>query len=398
MIWQTVPYRRNTPTISFLKCALDSLGDENHISQVENWFSEHYNTRYALVTASGRQAMVLSLASYGFQKDDEVMFPCLTFYILPSLVKQLGLKPTFVNCSDDFTIDTKELESKITTRTRAIIATHIFGNACQIDTIRKIADKHGIVVIEDCAHSHAVTYRGQSLGTFGQASFFSFQNRKPINAFGGGVLLTNDEAIYNFAREAVSVQERSMLAIFPKLLLNYTELFLTNRYTYSVTAWLLRNDEYRSRILSIYQKLHHKNVDARKAFTNFQARIALEQLRSLHETNSERVRKAALYTDGLKLAESLHTPDPAAHNFYSYVILAREKALSRLLFNQLFHDGIDVGNGESILRNCGNMYDPYGDYRKSQDLLERMIELPMYRQLRDCDIQKTIKCISRLCQ
>lgn len=335
--------------------------------------------------------MELALKFNGLAEGDEVIFPTLTFYILPQIVQCLGLKPAFVNCREDFTIDIEELREKITPRTKAIIATHIFGRACQIDVIKEIADQKGIFLIEDCAHVTGVAFNGKLLGTFGDTAFFSFQNRKPVNAFGGGVLITDNEALYNFAKEHVATEKPSCISLGLKLGLNVFEHFLMNKYFCLLTSVLLRNKFYRKKILSIYQLVHHKNVDVRKAFSKFQARVALEQLLHLDERNSRNVKRADLYSENLEAIPGLTTPRFRAHNYYSYVALLDVEERAELLYQEIFRYGIDVGTGEDILRNCGRMYDPENNYAATDELLARMIELPMYHQLKE----KTVMRISQ---
>jgi dTDP-4-amino-4,6-dideoxygalactose transaminase len=386
MMWPTLSKRRNTPTVNLGKCIFDCLTtDEDYSSELETKFANFYNQRFAVATASGRQAMELVLKSFNLSEGDEVIFPTLTFYILPSIVKNMGFKPVFVNCGDDFNIDVKELKQKISSKTKVIIATHIFGKPCKIDEIMKLAKINKIKVIEDCAHVQAIKYRGKFLGTFGDASFFSFQNRKPINAFGGGILITNSKEIEKTARETISKQKNSRFSIVPRFLLNYFELMMTNRYLYLFPLLWWKSEVYGKFVSNIYQKVHHENVDKRKKFSRLQARLALEQFNHIKETNSKRLSIAKNYFDQLGLLKEIELPKikKGEHSFYSLITLSPK---SEKLSKELFSAGVDVGTKQVILRNCGKIYDPKGDYKKTEELLNKMVELPMYRQLTKKDI------------
>ncbi|MFA6064967.1 MAG: DegT/DnrJ/EryC1/StrS aminotransferase family protein [archaeon] len=388
MIWPTISKRRNTPTINLTTCISDVLlKKKDYVSDLEEAFAKFYGTKYAFATASGRQAMELALRSFNLKEGDEIIFPTLTFYVLPSIVKELGFIPVFVNCKEDFNIDIEELKTKITPRTKVIIATHIFGKGCQIDSIMKIAHSNEIKVIEDCAHIQGTTYKNKLLGTFGDAAFFSFQNRKPINAFGGGMLITNNKQIHSISKDIISKQNNSRLAIVPRFLLNYFELLMTSRYFYTFPILWWKSKTYGKFVSDIYQKVHHKNVDKRKRFSRLQARIALEQFNAVEKTNEKRFNLAKDYSNNLAGVKDFTLPriSKGDNSFYSLVALSKH---ADKLGKDLFSKGIDVGTGEIVLRNCGKMYDPKGNYKKTEAILQHLVELPMYQQLSKKDIQK----------
>jgi dTDP-4-amino-4,6-dideoxygalactose transaminase len=122
-----------------------------------------------------------------------VIVPALTFWVVPEIVRVAGFKPVFADVNPwTFTLDPAAAERAVTPNTRAILPTHLYGLACDLDPIMALAARHDLKVIEDCAHSLGATYRGQMVGTFGDASFFSFQGYKPLNTFGGGLAWMRD--------------------------------------------------------------------------------------------------------------------------------------------------------------------------------------------------------------
>src|SRR5581483_428277 len=123
----------------------------------------------------------------------EVVVPALTFWVIPELARVAGLTPVFADVDPrTFTLDPASFERVITPRTRAVVPTHLYGLPCDMDPILAIARRHGIAVIEDCAHALGATYHGKPVGTLGDAALFSFQTLKPLNAFGGGLALIRD--------------------------------------------------------------------------------------------------------------------------------------------------------------------------------------------------------------
>src|ERR1051326_3116576 len=117
-----------------------------------------------------------------------VLVPPPTFGWVPEITRVPGLKPVFADIDPHtFTMDPKAAERAITSNTRAILPTHLYGISCDMAPIMELARKHNLKVIEDCAHSLGTTYNGQPTGTFGDGSFFSFQGFKPLNTYGGGL-------------------------------------------------------------------------------------------------------------------------------------------------------------------------------------------------------------------
>jgi len=133
-----------------------------------------------------------------FKAGDEVIFPVMGFPLYVKIALQLDLKPKYVDVEEKhLTIDVNQLEKSITSNTKGIIVTHLFGYPCNMDKIMEIANKNGIPVIEDCAQSYDSFYKGQETGTFGYAGIFSCSLMKVPTTLGGGILLTDDDALFN---------------------------------------------------------------------------------------------------------------------------------------------------------------------------------------------------------
>jgi perosamine synthetase len=141
----------------------------------------------------GRMALFYILKAMQFPAGSEIIVPALTFWVVPEIARVVGLKPVFADIDPQtFTLSPQAMERAITPNTRAVLPTHLYGLPCDLDPILALARRHNLKVIEDCAHSLGATYRGQPVGTFGDASFFSFQGFKPLNTFGGGMAWMRD--------------------------------------------------------------------------------------------------------------------------------------------------------------------------------------------------------------
>ena len=157
------------------------------IDEVEKWFN-------GVSFDSGRSALFALLQTFDIRQGDEVLMQAFTCVAVPNSIHLAGGLPVYVDIDDTFNIDPKDLEKKITKRSKAIIVQHTFGVPARMDAILAIAKKHKLIVIEDCAHSLGATYlpagkagKGKKIGTLGDAAFFSFGRDKVISSVWGGM-------------------------------------------------------------------------------------------------------------------------------------------------------------------------------------------------------------------
>jgi dTDP-4-amino-4,6-dideoxygalactose transaminase len=173
-----------------------SLVQGPEIREFEAVFAARQGGGWATSTSYGRMAAYYILKALDLPPGSEVIFPALTFWVVPEMARAAGLQPIFADVDPvTFNLRPEALQKAITPRTRAVVPTHVYGLPCDMDEIMALARAHGLRVVEDCAHSLGATYRGQPVGTFGDASLFSFQVLKPLNTCGGGLAFTRDEEL-----------------------------------------------------------------------------------------------------------------------------------------------------------------------------------------------------------
>lgn len=170
-------------------------GDE--VLAFEQEFAAYCGCRYAIGCGNGLDALYLILKAMGIQDGDEVIIPSNTFIATALAVSYTGATPVFVEPHlATFNLDASLIEEKITQKTKAVIAVHLYGQAADMDEINGVAAKYGLKVIEDCAQAHGALYKGQRVGSLGDAAGFSFYPGKNLGALGdGGAVVTNDEAL-----------------------------------------------------------------------------------------------------------------------------------------------------------------------------------------------------------
>jgi dTDP-4-amino-4,6-dideoxygalactose transaminase len=178
----------------------------NECSEFEKEFAKYCGTKYAIGVANGLDALILILRGYkelGILKDgDEVLVPSNTYIASILAISQNNLVPILVEPNiDTYLIDPNKIEEKITSKTKAIMPVHLYGQTCQMDKINEIAEKYNLKVIEDSAQSHGTYFEYKRSGNLGDASGFSFYPGKNLGALGdGGAVTTNDEELANTIR------------------------------------------------------------------------------------------------------------------------------------------------------------------------------------------------------
>ena len=163
----------------------------------EKGFADYCGTKYCVGVGNGLDALVMILKALEVGEGDEVIVPSNTYIATALAVTYVGASPVFVEPDiRTFNIDPALIEEKITEKTKAVIPVHLYGQACEMDPILEIVRKHGLKMIEDCAQAHGATYKGQKVGTFGDAAGFSFYPGKNLGALGdAGAVVTNDKAL-----------------------------------------------------------------------------------------------------------------------------------------------------------------------------------------------------------
>ena len=247
------------------------LGDE--VKAFEREFTSYLDVKASIGVGSGTEALHLALAACGIGPGDEVLTVSHTAVATAAAIQLAGAKAIFVDVEPDFyTLDPDRLASAITSRTKAIVPVHLYGQAANLGPILKIARKYGLRVIEDCSQAHGALYQGEYVGAWGDMGCFSFYPTKNMGAIGdGGMVVTNNRA----------------LACRARLLREYG--WAKSRIS-RLCGWNTRLDEIQAAILRV-------------------------KLRHLNESNARRVRRAKIYDEALE-GLKIVTPKIRKGNFY----------------------------------------------------------------------------------
>jgi dTDP-4-amino-4,6-dideoxygalactose transaminase len=204
--------------------SLEDPAYQHKVYTYEKELAEFCGVKHALATTSGSASLIVSLLALGIGPGDEVIVPAYTFVATFSSVIFTGAVPVLAEIDDSLNLDPRDIEKRITPRTRAILPVHMLGNACDMEPILRIAKRHGLAVLEDACQALGGSYHGKRLGCIGEIGAFSLNVFKTITTGDGGSVVTDDGALYTRAfalhdqghtphRTGVQVGERSILGM-----------------------------------------------------------------------------------------------------------------------------------------------------------------------------------------
>ncbi len=319
-----------------------------YVQDFENAFSSMLNTENTIGCSSGTSALFLSLKALGIQPGDEVITSTLTFIATVEAIVETGATPVLVDIDPvSYNLDLDQVESSITSKTKAIIPVHIYGNPVNMDRLMSIARKNNLQVVEDCAQAHMAKYNNKFVGTFGDTGCFSFYPGKNLGAYGdAGAVITSNGNLTGVIRK----------------MLNHGR---AEKYLHDTLAYNHRMDGIQGAVLSVKMKYIQQWTEQRRAV-------------------------AAQYNSILKDIEKVIIPQEgplAKHVYHLYVIQVdnRDKVLKTL--NQA---GIEAGIHYPVpihlqpAMQVGG-YQP-GDFPVAEKICSRVISLPMFPEIKEVEI------------
>lgn len=329
------------------------LGRE--VEAFEAAFAEYVGAKFCVGLNSGTAAVQLAAMACGLGAGDEVIVPANTFFASAEGVSTAGATPVFVDADPvSYTIDPAKIEAAITSRTRAIMPVHLYGQTADLDPISEIADRHHLFVIEDAAQAHGSLYKGKRVGALSAAGCFSFYPGKNLGAYGeGGAVVTNDAAVARRVR-------------------------------------LLRDH-------GSEQKYRHEIIGYNFRLEGIQGAVLNVKLRHLERWNDLRRAHAARYDEllsesGLTLPREM---DYARHIYHLYVVQTDERdALQKRLNEAGVQTGIHYPIPIHLQPAYASLGYKAGDFPESEQQARRVLSLPMFPELTDEQIEKVTEAIS----
>lgn len=339
---------------SAIKSVIDSASfiGGKELSAFEENFAKYCNKKHCAGVDNGTAALFIALKCLGIKEKDEVIIPANTFIATAEAVRMCGAKPVFIDVKEDALMDVEKIEDLINARTKAIIPVHLYGNVCDMDTIIRIAEKHGLIIIEDCAQAHGSKYKGQRIPV-SDIGCFSFFPGKNLGAYGdGGAIVTNNEMLH-------------------KKFKKFSDHGRTEKYTHDEEGFNFRMDNIQAAILSVKLKyldswIHKKQLIAQK------------------------------YSESLtnQITPPFVNSDNIFHSYHLYVIRTGKRDELRA---HLEKEGISTGIHYPIPLHLQPAFSFYGykkgDFPVAEKLAQEIISLPIYAELDDFSVEKVIGAI-----
>jgi len=333
------------------------LGED--VGLFEKEFAVYCGVRHGVGVNSGTDALFLACLACGIGKGDEVIVMPYTYIATVLAISMTGAKPVFIDIDEKTcNIDISRIESFITKNTKAILPVHLYGHPVDMDPLIEVAKRHNLKIIEDCAQAHGALYKGKKVGSFSDASCFSFYPTKNLGAFGdGGMVLTNSEKI------------KEKLA----LLRDYG-----------------RKDRY-----------EHVTIGYNSRLDTLQAAILRVKLKHLDEWNEKRRKNAALYTKLLKEKKIdiilPYEAEYAKHVYHLYAVRVKNR---KAVIDGLVEKGVRTLIHYPIPVHLQEAYKDLG-YKKgnfpvSEKCCQEILSLPMYPELAEEEIRYVVDRLQEL--
>ena len=196
--WRPIRFREMALLAAYSVRGVSTVTGGAAIGQFERAFARSVGSPHALLMNSGTAALNSAFFAAGIGPGDEVIVPSYTFYASAAALLPLGGIPVFCEIDPDtLTADPEDVERRITPRTRAICVVHLWGNPAPLDRFADLAERRGLVLIEDCSHAHGATFGGRPVGTWGRIGCFSLQGSKPVSGGEAGVAITADPVLFD---------------------------------------------------------------------------------------------------------------------------------------------------------------------------------------------------------
>lgn len=334
------------------------LAQGKNVALFEKNFANFMEVRHGVATSNGTAALHLALLALGIGKGDEVITTSFSFVASTTAILHSGAKAVFVDIDPKtFNLDPSKIVEKITPRTKAILVVHLYGLPANMEEISKISKKYRLVIIEDACQAHGAAIDQKKVGTFGQIGCFSFYPTKNMTTGEGGMIITNNTALVDRAR-------------------------------------LLREH-------GMKKHYHHEILGFNYRMTELSAAIGIEQLKKLAKFNSKRIANAKFMTKQLSKVPQVKTPfvpKGFTHVFHQYTIQLPDKRTRDGLYKFLNQDGIGASIYYPIPIHKQKFLLPEYPGLKlevTEELVNRVLSLPVHPLLTKCDLLKIAKLIKK---
>jgi len=361
------------------------MADGPAIAEFEQAFAASIGVPDAVAVASGRAGLRFLFDGLNLEPGAEVICSAFGYPVIPFLVKQLGYDLKFVDCEmHTLGMDPAALKEVISERTAAVVVTHLYGVPCRADEIAEITRAHGALLIEDCAHCFGASVGGVKAGAIGDAAYFSFETSKVINTMGGGMVTMRDPALGERVRKAIAAEQPKGAGWLLKRLLTTTfEATVThplvfNLGVYQALRWAPRGEADQDRFASGYHGDEVSLAGKMGRYTNYQARLGLQQMQQAEARDAVRTANAERLIGQLR--DRLQFQEPASSEVKAnYMLVSSLMPKMQEVCYQLLRAGIDTKH--HYMRDCSGMFESGGNFPNAARAEREVLHLPAHPEL-----------------
>lgn len=355
------------------------------IAELERRFAQFIGVPQAVAVPSARAGLRFLFGSLDPQPGDEVVCSAFGYPIVPFLVRAMGFQLRFVDCElTTLGLDPEALEGVISDRTRAVVATHLYGVPCRIDEIAQICASRRVHLIEDCAHCYGASVDGRKAGAFGSGAYFSFETSKMINTMGGGIVtLTDEELATKVRRQAAEQPAKDLKWLASRLLrtsfeATVTHPWLFNLGVYQALRFAPRRGGESDRFASGYHGDEVSMSGRLGRFTNFQAGLALRQIERLDPASRRRNQNAERLMNQLQDRVRFQRPAREGVTANYMLVTALFENMSEIC-DGLLRLGVD--SKHHYMRDCSGMFEQQQEFPNAALAERQVLHLPAYPEL-----------------
>jgi perosamine synthetase len=373
-------------------------------SEFPKRFADWLGVTHVFGASSGRTAFQLALEALEIEKGREIIFPVFTFPVMPLVAKMLGYKPVFCDVDPEtYNSGPEQVAPLLNENTGAVLATHLFGQPCDIRGIAELIRGRDIRLLEDCAHACGVRVEGQQAGTFGDVGIFSFAEGKNMPCFAGGAIATSDDVIAERTRAILAKTEQAPAkAITQKGISIWIKWLLTRPLVFGLTGYpVLRLKLALGKPLmdsSVGNTLLSKFAVSNPRITpqsNLSAAVGLLQLKHIDAFNQGARRNANILTERIGEVPGVSPPDSAGGtNIYVYYPLTVDAGNRDELRHRLLRNGIDTKISDMSDCSVLDVFRDDGDSVETAPPREAsIIEICVYPVVPESQMHKIAKTI-----
>jgi len=401
-----IPRFKSPVTVRELISAFFSQNNKKNgrsgIEEFTQQFAKYIGVECAVFVPSARVGLAALLHALELPKNGEIILPALTHPDLLKMMEKFDLRPRLVDIHPTtYCIDIDQIKAAINPSTVAILPVHIYGRACNMGMISKLADEHGLVIIEDCAQACGSSHAGKRLGSFGKGAIFSLGPFKHVCALGTGMVVTN------------SPQLAAKMSSYVEQLPQLGNLSLMKRFLFTMAICSITKPIFWNTLMDPLLRLYSKQgIDPIEKMTTespnkkkkmerqtqlmpkpLQGIVGIAQLAKLDDLNGQRIRNGNRLLEYLQDIDNIKIPASAPEGENVYLSFAIQVQNTKIFRRRMLSFGVDTHPGDMTFVPHLSGVEEGQEYKIAENAIKSMVHLPVYPQMDESDVSRVAEAV-----